>query len=49
MDNKRKLETEAIVAQALEEEEGRKRLKKESRTADGQQSAVACFMETDIA
>ena len=49
MDNKRKLETEAIVAQALEEEEGRKRLKKESRAADGQQSAVACFMESDIA
>ena len=48
MDNKRKLENEAIVAQALEEEEGRKRLKKANRSADGQQSAVACCRKCDI-
>lgn len=37
MEHKRKLETEAIIADALEEEEGRKRLKK-SRPAEEQQS-----------
>lgn len=39
MEHKRKLDTEAIIAEALEEEEGRKRLKK-SRAAGDQQSTL---------
>lgn len=39
MDGKRKLATDDIIAQAMEEEEGRKRLKKNAIPA--QQGAVA--------
>ena len=39
MDTKRKLDTDAIVAEALEEEQGRKRLKKQ-QAGEGQQSTA---------